>query len=118
MPDPSIYVDSDGLPWRPTPYAGVSWKKLRHDAASGDSAVLLRFLPGARYGRHRHPGGEQYLVLEGSLDDGGRRWGKGAYVHHGPGSVHAPASAEGCVVYVTLPAPIEDLERPGGEGAA
>ena len=111
MPDPSSYVDSDALPWRPTPYAGVSWKKLRFDRASGASAVLLRFGPGARYGRHRPPGGEQYLVLEGSLEDGGQRWGTGAYVHHAPGSVHAPRSAEGCVVYVTLPAPIEDLER-------
>jgi anti-sigma factor ChrR (cupin superfamily) len=118
MTDPSTYVESDELPWRPTPYAGVSWKKLRFDAASGASAVLLRFEAGARYGRHRHPAGEQYLVLEGSLEDGGRRWGKGAYVHHGPGSVHAPASAEGCVVYVTLPAPIEDIERlsPGKDG--
>ncbi|MEB3323255.1 MAG: dimethylsulfonioproprionate lyase family protein [Synechococcaceae cyanobacterium] len=112
MPDPSRYVDSAALPWRPTPYPGIAWKKLRYDAAAGASAVLLRFEPGARYGRHRHPAGEQYLVLAGSLEDGGRRWGEGAYVHHPPGSVHAPSSAEGCVVYVTLGAPIEDLEGP------
>jgi quercetin dioxygenase-like cupin family protein len=112
MPDPSTYADSDALPWRPTPYEGVTWKKLRHDPGSGASAVLLRFEPGARYGRHRHP------VLDGALEDGGRRWGAGAYVHHAPGSVHAPSSREGCVVYVTLAAPIEDLERgPPASGA-
>jgi len=107
---PSDYQDSAALPWRPTPFAGVEWKKLRYDAGSGQSAVLLRFAPGARYGAHRHPQGEQYLVLSGSLQDGGRTWGQGAYVFHPPGSVHRPASAEGCLLFVTLPAPIEAVE--------
>jgi len=106
----SRYVDTDGLPWRETPHAGVRWKKLRFDAATGESAVLLRFEPGARYGAHSHPAGEQYLVLEGSLEDGGRTWGPGSYVHHPPGSTHRPASHEGCLLFVTLPRPIEPLE--------
>jgi len=105
------YVDSEALPWRPTPYAGVEWKKLRFDAQTGESAVLLRFAPGARYGRHRHPRGEEYLVLEGRLQDGASTWGPRAFVRHAPGSVHEPRSDTGCVVFVTLPAPIEDLER-------
>jgi anti-sigma factor ChrR (cupin superfamily) len=105
-----LHVQTDTLPWRESPYPGVSWKKLHHDAGSGDSAVLLRFEPGASYGTHRHPGGEQYLVLEGSLEDGGRRYGKGTYVRHPPGSVHRPRSADGCLLFVTLPRPIEDLE--------
>ena len=107
--DPSLYVDPAELPWRPSPYAGVEWKKLRYDPASGASAVLLRFAPGATYGRHRHPAGEEYWVLEGSLEDGGRTWSAGSYVHHPPGSAHRPASAEGCLLYVTLGAPIEEL---------
>jgi len=73
--------------------------------------VLLRFQPGARYGRHRHPSGEQYLVLQGRLQDGGRTWGPMSYVHHAPGSVHEPRSDEGCLLFVSLPAPIEDLDR-------
>ena len=109
MTDPSLYVDSEGAPWRPTPHAGVSWKKLRYDPGSGASAVLLRFEPGATYGRHRHPAGEQYLVLEGSLEDGGRTYGAGTYVHHGAGSAHRPASAEGCLLFVTLGAPIQEF---------
>ena len=62
-------MGADALPWRETPYAGVHWKKLAFDAHV--SSVLLRFEPGASYGAHRHPAGEQYLVLEGSLEDGG-----------------------------------------------
>lgn len=102
------YVDTAELPWRPTPYAGVQWKKLHFDG-SGPSTVLLRFEPGAHYGAHRHPAGEQYLVLEGSLEDGGRSWGPGAYVNLPPGSSHRPSSAAGCLLFVTLPAPIELL---------
>jgi anti-sigma factor ChrR (cupin superfamily) len=105
----SLRVDGSSLPWRDTPCAGVSWKKLRFDAATGESAVLLRFAPGAAYSAHRHPKGEQYLVLEGSLQDGDRTWGPGSYVWHAPGSTHAPRSAEGCTVFVVLPAPIETL---------
>jgi anti-sigma factor ChrR (cupin superfamily) len=109
MAEPSLHVPLDDTPWRPTPHQGVEWKKLRHDPRSGESAVLLRFRPGASYGSHRHPGGEQYLVLEGSLEDGGEHYGAGTYVHHPPGSVHRPSSAEGCLLFVTLPRPIEPV---------
>ena len=100
-------VDAGALPWRDTPSPGVRWKKLRFDRATGQSAVLLEFAPGASYAAHRHPAGEQYLVLEGTLDDGGGTWGKGSYVFHPPGSVHAPRSRDGCLLFVTLPRPIE-----------
>jgi anti-sigma factor ChrR (cupin superfamily) len=112
----SQYVDSDELPWRDTPYEGVRWKKLAFDKATGRSAVILRFEPGATYGAHRHPGGEEYLVLEGSLEDGGRTYGAGTYVYHPPGSAHKPASAEGCLLFVSLPQPIEEIE-PGAGGS-
>jgi anti-sigma factor ChrR (cupin superfamily) len=115
MPSDSHAVDTSSLPWRPTPFAGVEWKKLRHDPATGQSAVLLRFAPGASYGSHRHPAGEQYFVLEGSVDDGSNTlgsntWGPGSYVHHPPGSVHKPRSENGCLLFVTLPEPIEIVE--------
>ncbi len=106
----SLHVDSDSLPWRESPHPGVRWKKLRYDADSGHSAVLLRFKPGASYGAHRHPEGEQYLVLEGVLEDGGRSYGRGSYVYHAPGSVHRPTSKGGCLLFVLLPQPIEELD--------
>lgn len=109
-PDASIRLDTGAMPWRDTPCAGVQWKKLRYDRATGESAVLLRFEAGARYDAHRHPAGEQYLVLEGSLRDGADTWGPGSYVHHPPGSVHAPSSDDGCIVFVTLPKPIEVVD--------
>jgi anti-sigma factor ChrR (cupin superfamily) len=107
----TLVVESDELPWRESPYSGVRWKKLYYDERSGCSAVLLRFEPGASYGTHRHPEGEEYLVLDGSLEDGGRSYGRGTYVRHAPRSVHRPSSKEGCLLFVTLSCPIEELER-------
>ncbi len=106
----SLFLDSAGLPWRETPFAGVRWKKLFHDPQSGRSAVLLAFAPGSAYGAHRHPQGEQYLVLEGALEDSGRTYSKGTYVNHPPGSAHVPSSREGALLFVTLEAPIEPIE--------
>jgi anti-sigma factor ChrR (cupin superfamily) len=107
----SLVVGWDELPWRESPHPGVVWKKLSYDAETGRSAVLLRFDPGASYGAHRHPEGEEYLVLEGSLEDGGKTYGRGTYVKHAAGSVHRPSSKEGCLLFVSLPRPIEEIER-------
>ena len=105
----SIYVDSTKEEWRPTGHDGVTFKKLHFDKASGRSAVLVRFAPGAVYAGHRHPEGEEYFVLEGTLEDGGRIWGEGSYVLHPPGSVHRPSSKEGCVLFISLPRPVEEI---------
>jgi anti-sigma factor ChrR (cupin superfamily) len=103
----STCIDGAALPWRDTPYRGVQWKKLYFDPESGDSAVLLRFAAGASYATHRHPQGEEYLVMEGSLQDGGATYGAGTWVRHPPGSIHRPASPAGCLLFVRLPRPIE-----------
>jgi len=103
----SLFVDANALAWRDTPCAGVAWKKLDFDPATGASAVLLRFEPGASYDAHRHPLGEQYLVLEGTLEDGAKSYGPMTYVRHAPGSSHQPRSRDGCLLFVLLPKPIE-----------
>jgi quercetin dioxygenase-like cupin family protein len=108
----SIYTDAAALEWRETPFVGVSWKKLFFDRETGRSAVMVKFEPGAEYDLHRHPEGEEYFVVEGSLEDGGRTWGAGSYVFHPPGSVHQPTSKEGCVIFISLPKPVEPI----GEG--
>ena len=100
----SIYVNAADEPWRETPYVGVSFKKLLFE--------LLWELPFFNQsGAHRHPAGEEYYVLEGSLEDGGRSWGEGSYVLHPPGSAHRPSSKDGCVVFISLPEPVEPLDE-------
>jgi anti-sigma factor ChrR (cupin superfamily) len=87
---------------------GVSYRTLRKHE-NGGLTLLLKFEPGARYHTHRHPGGEEYYVLEGELDDLGKTWPRGSYVHHPPGSTHRPSSKAGCVVLVILLQPVELL---------
>jgi anti-sigma factor ChrR (cupin superfamily) len=104
-------LDVESLPWQDFEDApGVRYKVLRHHAGRRGVTLLLRFDPGARYPAHRHPDGEEYYVLEGSLQDGTRSYGPHTYVYQPPGSTHRPESAAGCVLLVTLPAHIEILD--------
>ena len=103
-----LHIAASAVPWRPFPDApGVDYKVLRRHATTGGLTLLLRFAPGAAYPAHRHPAGEEYLVLTGSLEDGGRTYRAGDYVYHPPGSAHRPASREGATLLVLLPAGIE-----------
>lgn len=89
---------------------GVSYKTLRK-GEDGSLSILLKFAPGAKYLAHRHPGGEEYFVLEGALDDLGKSWPAGSYIWHPPQSAHRPSSANGAVVLVILQKPVELLNR-------
>lgn len=89
---------------------GVSYKTLRKHAdgsGQGGLTLLLKFAAGAKYHTHRHPAGEEYYVVEGTLNDLGKEWPVGSYVWHPPGSVHRPFSERGCVVLVVLPQAVE-----------
>ncbi|MHC4840333.1 MAG: cupin domain-containing protein [Planctomycetota bacterium] len=105
----SIQIQCNDVEWREFEDApGVRFKVLRkHD--NGGISLLLQFDAGASYHGHRHPAGEEYYVLEGTLDDLGKRWSAGSYIWHPEGSVHRPSSTDGCVVLVILPEPIEKL---------
>jgi anti-sigma factor ChrR (cupin superfamily) len=106
-----LIVDSAALAWRDFPEApGVRFKVLRHHEERRGITLLLQFDPGAHYPTHRHPAGEEYYVLDGSLRDGAQSYGAGAYVYHAPGSMHRPASPGGCVLLVMLPAHIEVVD--------
>lgn len=104
-----IQIKTQEREWRSFPdVEGVSYKTLRKHENDGLS-ILLKFEPGARYHTHKHPGGEEYYVIEGVLQDLGQDWPAGSYIWHPPGSVHRPSSKEGCVVLVILPEPVELL---------
>ena len=107
--DESIQILANEREWREfVDSPGVSYKTLRKHQQGG-LTILLRFTPGARYHAHRHPGGEEYYVLEGELDDMGKSWAPGSYIWHPPGTAHRPGSKSGCVVFVVLPQAVDLL---------
>lgn len=96
--------------WRPAKFAGVRYRTLRYDRASGAGAVLIEMAPGTTYGRHRHTAGEDVLVIDGELVIGGRIYRGGDHLYSPPGSVHEPHSDTGCLLFAVFPGRIEHLE--------
>lgn len=110
MSESSVFVVPATVPWIDTSSPGVRFKVLHHDEVSDRSSMLLHFEPGAVYALHRHPEGEEYLVLEGSVTDGGAERAPGTFVRHPGSSAHRLTSKNGCLLFVSLPRPIEILK--------
>lgn len=98
--DQAFVRSAEQLNWRPMS-PGIEVASILKDRSREFSVMLLRFAPGAAAPLHVHEGGEQYYLLEGDLEDGGRLLAPGSFVNHPPGSRHAPRSPSGCLVYVT-----------------
>lgn len=97
------WVQGAELPWLPSPEPGVERRVL--ERIGGEVALattLVRYRPGSRFPRHAHALGEEFLVLEGTFSDEHGDYPAGTYVRNPPGTVHAPGSDEGCVVFVKL----------------
>ena len=62
----------------------------------------MRYAPGSAFANHTHGGGEEILVLEGTLYDEHGIYGPGTYIKNPVGSSHAPSSPEGCTLFVKL----------------
>jgi quercetin dioxygenase-like cupin family protein len=91
------------LPWVQSPAAGVERRMLFR--LGGEQAVatsIVRYAANSSFPSHRHPGGEEFLVLDGVFEDDHGRYPTGSYIRNPPGSAHAPRSTEGCVIFVRL----------------
>lgn len=75
------------------------------------SAAFIRYAPGAQVPRHGHPGFEHIIVLRGSQSDALGAYPKGTCVVNPPGSSHAVASEEGCLVLAIWDRPVELLHE-------
>ena len=98
-----LCIDTNRLDWESSPANGVWRKKLEREAAeSGQVTSVVRYAPGTRFSAHRHPLGEEILVLEGVFSDEQGDYPAGSYLHNPPGSSHAPFSDSGCTILVKL----------------
>lgn len=101
--DQRACVDTTAMPWEPSPAKGVWRRKLDRVAAeSGWTTSVVRYEAGHQFPAHTHPGGEEFLVLDGVFCDEHGDYPAGTYVRNPPGSSHAPFTREGCVIFVKL----------------
>ena len=81
----------------------MDWFHLSGKAEEGFECFLLRFKPGACSTPHEHSGYEQFLMLEGELEDcDGTVFKAGDFVSFEPGSKHHSISPGGCMMLVIL----------------
>ncbi len=98
-----VVIDSTNVPWVASPVPGVERRMLERDGGEVARATsLVRYAPASQFTPHRHDGGEEFLVLEGTFEDDAGRYPAGTYVQNPPGTSHAPFTAEGCVLFVKL----------------
>ncbi len=98
-----VVVHSDRLEWRPSPVQGVARRMLdRIGDEVARATSIVRYAPGSRFSAHSHPGGEEFVVLEGVFQDEHGDFPAGTYVRNPPTSAHTPSSAQGCTIFVKL----------------
>ena len=91
------------LDWVPSPAKGVDRKMLyRVGAEVARATSIVRYAPGSAFPEHVHGGGEEILVLSGTFQDEHGDYAAGSYFRNPPGTVHSPATAEGCEIFVRL----------------
>ncbi|MBB5664580.1 quercetin dioxygenase-like cupin family protein [Rhizobium leguminosarum] len=96
-------VHADRLEWMPSPTKGVDRRMLfRIGGEKARATSIVRYAPGSRFPHHEHPGGEEFLVLDGIFQDESGDFPAGSYVRNPPGTGHAPGSEDGCVILVKL----------------
>ena len=96
-------VHAARLDWVASPTPGVERRMLfRIGDEKARATSIVRYARGSRFPPHRHPGGEEFLVLEGTFEDEAGDYPSGSYVRNPPGSAHAPGSTGGCTIFVKL----------------
>lgn len=99
-----VTMNTEEMEWQPSPSPQV-WRKrleLSGPAESGRVTSIVRYEPGSRFPSHKHPEGEEFLVLEGTFCDERGEYPAGTFVLNPDGSEHAPFSPDGCQLFVKL----------------
>ena len=89
--------------WVSSPQAGV--ERVMLDRVGGEKAratSIVRYAPASTFPEHVHPGGEEILVLSGVFADEAADYPAGWYLRNPPGSMHAPSSKGGAIIFVKL----------------
>lgn len=101
--DQIVIIDTAAMEWQPSPSQGVWRKPLEREAKeSGHTTSLVKYAADSCFPSHKHPLGEEILVLDGVFSDQTGDFGPGSYLRNPPGSEHSPLSRSGCTLFVKL----------------
>jgi anti-sigma factor ChrR (cupin superfamily) len=96
-------VHAAQLDWVASPAKGVERRMLfRIGEEKARATSIVRYAPGSHFSRHGHPGGEEFVVLEGTFQDETGDFPVETYVRNPPGTGHAPGAETGCTIFVKL----------------
>lgn len=93
-----VTIDTRQAGWAPGLVPGLSVLPLH--AYGTEHVALVRWAPGTRFQTHRHWGGEEIFVLEGTFADEHGTYPPGTWLRSPHNSIHTPYSDEGCLIYV------------------
>ncbi|QMU61982.1 MAG: cupin [Gammaproteobacteria bacterium] len=65
-----------------------------------EHVALVKWEANTIFRSHRHIGGEEIFVLEGTFEDEFGYYPKGTWLRNPPDSFHTPFTKQGCVIYV------------------
>ncbi|MBO6729159.1 MAG: cupin domain-containing protein [Maricaulis sp.] len=91
-------IDTRKADFSPGLVDGLSVLPLQNAGTEG--VALVKWEPGTRFNRHRHWGGEEILVLDGTFQDELGDYPKGTWLRNPHLSEHTPFSEDGCLIYV------------------
>ncbi len=94
-----IAINTHEAEWLPGMVPGLSVMPLHE--FEGEHVALVRWAPNTVFNPHRHWGGEEIYVLEGTFHDEHGAYPKGSWVRSPHMSSHHPFTKEdGCIIYV------------------
>ena len=98
-----VLIQTEDMPWKPSPMAGVDRRMLdRIGDEVARATSIVRYAPGSHFSAHTHTGGEEFIVLDGVFQDEHGDYPAGTYVRNPPTSSHTPGAEAGCVIFVKL----------------
>ena len=93
-----VVIDTAKARWAPGLVPGLDVLPLH--AYGSEQVALVKWSPGTTFQPHRHWGGEEIFVIEGTFADEQDVYPQGTWLRNPPDSVHTPFSDDGCIIYV------------------
>ncbi len=93
-----VVVDSRSATWFQGLVPGLTVLPLSEFGTC--HTALVRWAPGTEFNRHRHYGGEEIFVIDGTFEDDHGRYPAGTWLRSPHLSEHRPFSREGCTIMV------------------